>query len=93
MNEIQALVSIAANGSVVCMHMALTWLMGMMQQNVPQPDGSLVERAVSVTSKGLNLAMSLSEALVDRKRSISSHDKGRRYSCQGCDEETSSSAR
>lgn len=93
MNEIQALVSIAANGSVVCMHMALTWLMGMMQQNVPQPDGSLVERAVSVTSKRLNLAMSLSGALVDRKPSISSHDKGRRYSCQGCDEETSSSAR
>lgn len=77
MNEIQALVSIAANGSVVCVHMALTWLMGMMQQNVPQPDGSLVDRAVGVTSKGLNLAISWSEALVDRKRPIGSDDQGR----------------
>lgn len=77
MNEIQALVGIAANGSVVCMHMALTWLVGMMQQNVPQPDGSLVERVASVTSRGLNLALSLSEALVDPKRSVSSDDKGR----------------
>lgn len=76
MHEIQALVSIAANGSVVCMHMALTWLMGIMQQGVPQPDGSLVKRAVGVTSKGLGLALNLSEALVDRKLSISNDDKG-----------------
>lgn len=76
MHEIQALVSIAANGSVVCMHMALTWLMGMMQQSAPQPDGSLVERAVSVRSKGLDLALNLSETLVDGKHSISNDDKG-----------------
>lgn len=76
MHEVQALVSIAANGSVVCMHMALTWLMGMMQQSIPQPDGSLVERAVSVTSRGLGLALNLSETLVDGKPSISNDDKG-----------------
>lgn len=76
MNEIQALVSIAANGSLVCMHMALTWLMDTMQQNVPQPDGSLVKGVVCVTSKGLNLAISLSEALVDRKRLVGSDDRG-----------------
>ncbi|XP_075900935.1 perilipin-2-like isoform X2 [Nelusetta ayraudi] len=44
-------------------------------QSAPQPDGSLVERAVSVRSKGLDLALNLKETLVDGKHSISNDDK------------------
>lgn len=76
MHEIQDLVSIAANGSVGCMHMALTWLMGVTQQTDHRGDQSLVQRVVSVTNKGLNFVVNVSEALVDGKLPSIGDDKG-----------------
>lgn len=76
MHEIQDLVSIAANGSVGCMHMALTWLTDVMQQTDHRADQSLVQRAVSMTNKGLNFVVNMSEALVDGKLPSSGDDEG-----------------
>lgn len=73
MHELQDLVSTAANGSVGCMHMALMWLTGVMQQTDHQ---SLVQRAVGVTNKGLNFVVNMSEALVDGKLPSSGDNKG-----------------
>lgn len=76
MHEIQDLVSIAANGSVGCMHMTLTWLTGAVQQTDHRADQSLVQRVVGVTNKGLNFVVNLSEALVDGKLPSSGDNKG-----------------
>lgn len=70
------MVSIAANGSVDCVHMAVTWLMGRMQQADDWAEQPLVERAVSVASVGLDSALMMSEALMDRVLPPTEEDKG-----------------
>lgn len=76
MHEIQNVVSIAANGSVGCAHMAVTWLMGRMQQADDRAEQPLVERAVGMASVGLDSALMMSEALMDRVLPPTEEDKG-----------------
>lgn len=76
MNEIQELVSIAANGSLDCMHVLVTWLSGRMQQAQDQADQPIVERAISVASMGLDSALVMSETLVDQVLPPTKEDKG-----------------
>lgn len=76
MHEIQDVVSIAANGSVDCVHMAVTWLMGRIQEADDQADQPLLERAISVASTGLDSALIMSEALMDRMLPPAEEDKG-----------------
>lgn len=66
MHEIQDVVSIAANGSVDCVHMLTTWLVGRVQQADDQVDQPLLERAISAASMGLDSALIMSEALMDQ---------------------------
>ncbi|KAI3353169.1 hypothetical protein L3Q82_019716 [Scortum barcoo] len=67
MHEIQDVVSIAANGTVDCVQHTVTWLMGQTQQGDDQAtDQPLVERVIRVASVGLDSALILSEALIDR---------------------------
>lgn len=70
------MVSIAANGTMDCVQHTVTWLMGRMQQGDDQADRPLVERAVSVASVGLDSALMLSEALMDRVLPPTEEDKG-----------------
>lgn len=63
MREVQDAVSIAASGSVECAHMAVTWLMGRMQQAEGRP---LLERAITVASMGLDSSLHMLEVLMDR---------------------------
>lgn len=76
MNELQELVSVAANGSLDCMHIVVTWLSGRMQQAEDQADQPLVERAISVASMGLDSALVMSESLVDQVLPPTKEDKG-----------------
>ncbi|XP_073322366.1 perilipin-2-like isoform X2 [Pagrus major] len=71
MHEIQDVVSIAANGTVDC----VTWLMDMMQQGDDRADQPLVDRAISVACVGLDSALVMSEALMDRMLPPTEQDK------------------
>ncbi|XP_070684381.1 perilipin-2-like [Pempheris klunzingeri] len=66
MHKIQAVVSVAANGTVDCAQHTVTWLMGRLHQADDQADLPLVERALSVASVGLDSALIMSEALMDQ---------------------------
>lgn len=73
--EIQGVVSGAANGAVDCVQHTVTWVMS----RIPQADGanrSLVQRAIGVTALGLDSALTLSEALMDRALPPTKEDKG-----------------
>lgn len=77
LGEIQGVVSGAANGAVDCVQHTVTWVMS----RIPQADGdganrSLVQRAISVTALGLDSALTLSEALMDRALPPTEEDKG-----------------
>ncbi|XP_077426830.1 perilipin-2-like isoform X2 [Vanacampus margaritifer] len=61
--EVQDAVNIVAHGTVDCVQHAVTCMMAKVQQPVDQ---SLVERAVSASNVGLDSALNISEALVDR---------------------------
>ncbi|XP_038569272.1 perilipin-2-like isoform X1 [Micropterus salmoides] len=63
MHEIQAVVNIAASGTMDCVQHTVTWLIGRIQQ---ADDQSLVERTISVASAGLDSTLIMSEALMDR---------------------------
>ncbi|XP_037530842.1 perilipin-2 [Nematolebias whitei] len=76
LGEIQGVVSGAANGAVDCVQHTVTWVMS----RIPQADGngakpSLVQRAISVTAVGLDAALTLSEALMDRALPPTEEDK------------------
>ncbi|XP_074486076.1 perilipin-2-like isoform X2 [Sebastes fasciatus] len=75
MQEIQDVVSIAANGTMFCVEHTVAWLTGGIQQVDEQADQSLVERAISVASVGLDSALSTSEALMDRVLPSTEEDK------------------
>ncbi|XP_039662154.1 perilipin-2-like isoform X1 [Perca fluviatilis] len=66
MQEMQDVVSIAANGTVDCVALTVAWLMGGIQQVDDPADQSLVVRAIGVASVGLDSALITSEALVDQ---------------------------
>lgn len=77
MLEIQEVVSVAANGTKDCVEHTVAWLMGGIQQaDDDQTDQSLVERAFSVASVGLDSALIVSEALLDRVLPPTDEDKG-----------------
>ncbi|XP_054635781.1 uncharacterized protein LOC129183027 isoform X2 [Dunckerocampus dactyliophorus] len=61
--EVQDAMSIVAYGTIECVQYAVTCVMAMVQQ---LNDLSLVGRAVSVSSMGLDPALNISEALVER---------------------------
>ncbi|XP_070768685.1 perilipin-2-like [Enoplosus armatus] len=79
MHEIQDVVNIAANGTVDCVQHMVTWLMGRIQQVDDQADDqadqSLVERTISMASVGLDSALIMSEALMDRVLLPTEEDK------------------
>lgn len=76
MQEIQEVVSIAANGSVDCVHMAVTRLVGGAQHASDQAEQPLVARAISVVIMGLDSALSMSEALMDQVLPPTEEEKG-----------------
>ncbi|XP_074555332.1 perilipin-2-like isoform X2 [Halichoeres trimaculatus] len=71
MNEIQDVLSIAANGTVE----TVTWMMGKIQQVDEQANQTLIQRAISVAGVGLNSALMVSESLVDCMLPPSQEDK------------------
>lgn len=75
MHEVQDVVSIAANGTMDCVQHTVAWVAERMQQVDDGTNQSLVERAVSVASVGLDSALSMSEALVDRVLPPTEEDK------------------
>ncbi|KAM3622980.1 uncharacterized protein V6R79_005585 [Siganus canaliculatus] len=66
MHEIQDVMSVAAKGTVDCAQHTVTWLSDQMLQADQQADRPLVKRAISVAATGLDSALNVSEALVDR---------------------------
>nr|XP_019955899.1 PREDICTED: perilipin-2-like isoform X2 [Paralichthys olivaceus] len=75
MHEIQEVMSIAANGTVDCVQHTVTWVMERMQQAGDGTTHTVVERAVSVASEGLDSALSVAEALVDQVLPPNEEDK------------------
>ncbi|XP_049899995.1 perilipin-2-like [Epinephelus moara] len=75
MHEIRGVVSIAANGTVDCVEHTVLWLTGGIQQTEAQADQSLLERAISVASVGLESALIVSESLMDRMLPPTEEDK------------------
>ncbi|AWP05571.1 putative perilipin-2-like isoform 2 [Scophthalmus maximus] len=75
MHEIQELVSIAANGTVVCVQHTVSWVMERMQQAGDGTDHTVVERALGVASVGLDSALNMADALVDRAIPPTEEDK------------------
>ena len=77
MHEIQHVVSVTAHGTRDCVEHTVAWLMGGTQQaDGDQADQSLVERAITVASVGLDSALMVSEALLDRALPPTDDDKG-----------------
>ncbi|XP_068445462.1 perilipin-2-like [Clinocottus analis] len=66
MHEIQDVVSVAAYGTMGCVEHTVAWVTGSRRQADGQSRQSLVERAVSVASLGLDSTLVTSEALMDR---------------------------
>ncbi|XP_068583553.1 perilipin-2-like isoform X2 [Cebidichthys violaceus] len=75
MHEIQDVVSIAAYGTMDCVEHTVAWVTGGTQQADDQAGQSLVERAITVASVGLDSALIASEALMDRGLPASEEDK------------------
>ncbi|XP_021164835.2 perilipin-2 isoform X2 [Fundulus heteroclitus] len=65
-NEIRDVVCIAAGGTVGSVPHTVTWMISRLHQGEDGGTLSLVERAISVASVGLDSALTLSEALVDQ---------------------------
>lgn len=73
MGEIQGVVS----GAVECVQHTATWMVGRILQ--AEDDGtnqSLVQRAIRVTTLGLDSALTSSEALIDEVFPPTEEDKG-----------------
>ncbi|KAM7419300.1 hypothetical protein PAMA_016421 [Pampus argenteus] len=64
--EIRDVVNIAANGTLDCIQHSVAWVIERMQQADEQANHAVVERAIIVASVGLDSALNMSEALVDR---------------------------
>lgn len=65
--EIQGVVTAAASGAVECVQHTVTWVVSRIPQaeDDDRTNQSLVQRAIRVTTLGLDSALTLSEALVD----------------------------
>ncbi|XP_042283699.1 perilipin-2-like isoform X1 [Thunnus maccoyii] len=66
MLEIRDVVNIVANGTMECVQHTVAWVIERMQQVDEQANHAVVERAISVVSVGLDTALNISEALMDR---------------------------
>ncbi|XP_056228199.1 perilipin-2-like isoform X1 [Seriola aureovittata] len=75
MHEIQDVVSIAVNGTMDCVQHTVTWVMERMQQVDEGTNQTLVERAIIVAAVGLDSALSMSEAVMDRVLPPTEQDK------------------
>ncbi|XP_071382350.1 perilipin-2-like [Centroberyx affinis] len=65
MLEVKDLASIAGTGTVDCVQHAITWVTGRMADD-DEVDQSLVKKAISVASLGLDSALSVTETLMDQ---------------------------
>ncbi|XP_007551856.1 perilipin-2-like [Poecilia latipinna] len=65
-NRIRAVVGIAAGGTVVTVQHTVTWVISRLNQVDNIENQSMVERAISMASMGLDSALTVSEALVDQ---------------------------
>lgn len=66
MHELHDAVSIATNGTMGCVQHTVAWVMARMQHVDDGTNQSLVKRAISVASVGLDSALNMSEALVEQ---------------------------
>ncbi|CAK6958472.1 perilipin-2-like [Scomber scombrus] len=66
MLEIWDVVNIAANGTLGCVHHTVACVIERMQQDDEQSNHAVLETAIRVVSIGLDSALSMSEALMDR---------------------------
>ncbi|XP_032418110.1 perilipin-2-like isoform X2 [Xiphophorus hellerii] len=65
-NEIRDVVCLAAGGTVVTVQHTVTWVISRLHQADNNENQSMVERAISMASMGLDSALTMSEALVDQ---------------------------
>ncbi|XP_011610637.2 perilipin-2-like isoform X2 [Takifugu rubripes] len=64
--EIQDAASVAANGSADCVNMGVAWLMVRLEVAQDRAGQPLVDRAIAAAAAGVDSALAMSEALVDR---------------------------
>lgn len=64
--EIQDVASVAANGSADCVNMGVAWLMVRWEVAQDQAGRPLVDRAIAAAAAGVDSALAMSEAVVDR---------------------------
>lgn len=76
MLEIRDVVNIAANGTMECVQHTVAWVIERMQQADERTNHAAVERAISVASVGLDSALNMSEALMDRVLPPTEEEKG-----------------
>ena len=75
MLEIRDVVNIAANGTLDCVHHTVAWVIERMQQDDEQSNHTVLETAIRVVSVGLDSALSMSEALMDRVLPLTEEEK------------------
>lgn len=76
MLEIRDAVNIAAYGTLDCMHHSVVRVIESFQQDDEQSNHAVLERAIKVASMGLDSALSMSEALMDRVLPPTEEEKG-----------------
>lgn len=64
--EIQDVASVAANGSADCVNMGVAWLMVRLEVAQDRAGQPLADRAIAAAAAGVDSALTISEALVDR---------------------------
>ncbi|XP_056890398.1 perilipin-2-like isoform X4 [Takifugu flavidus] len=64
--EIQDAASVAAHGSADCVNMGVAWLMVRLEVAQDRAGQPLVDRAIAAAAAGVDSALAMSEALVDR---------------------------
>lgn len=81
MTEIQEALSSAADGTVGHVQHTVTWLTGRVPRAEDRAGQPLVERAIGVASVGLDSALNMSEALMDRVLPPTEEDEGTLCGC------------
>lgn len=74
--EIQDVASVAANGSADCVNMGVAWLMVRLEVAQVRAGPPLVDRAIAAAASGVDSALAMSEALVDRMLPPTEDDTG-----------------
>ncbi|XP_043969871.1 perilipin-2-like [Gambusia affinis] len=74
-NEIRDVVCVAAGGTVVTVQHTVTWVISRLHQAGNNENQSMVEKAISMASMGLDSALTMSEALVDQVLPLPEEEK------------------